>query len=241
MQHLMVETDSETLVKALQTDVLDRSQGGVLFREANFLMATMFTSVTVVHVHRSCNSVAHELARIGRSRDLDHPAVWMTPLPEFVNVLLVRDSAEPRAITILHLCIFCGGAVSTSSTSGTRNESRLPSASCYRPSKEDNRKSYEVRWERNRGEIEWKPDGFTEVFPPQAVAEAWERRAAKRRDDTPNISSPQFSAGSAQKRPPQKCSTEIRWASGAGRLDPAYTGHGRRWSAGLTSARVRSW
>ena len=95
MQHVMVETDSQTLVKALQTDEFDRAQGGVLFREAKFLMATMFSSASVAHVHRSCNSVGHELARAGRIRDLDHPAVWVHPLPDFVNALLVRDSAEP--------------------------------------------------------------------------------------------------------------------------------------------------
>ena len=98
MQHVMVETDSQTLVKALQTDEFDRAQGGVLFREAKFLMATMFSSASVVHVHRSCNSVAHELARAGRIRDLDHPAVWVHPLPDFVNALLVRDSAEPLVL-----------------------------------------------------------------------------------------------------------------------------------------------
>ena len=70
-------------------------RGGVLFREAKFLMATMLILASVVHVHRSCNSVAHELARAGRTRDLDHPAVWVHPLPEFANALLVRDSAEP--------------------------------------------------------------------------------------------------------------------------------------------------
>ena len=96
MQHVMVETDSQILVKALQSDELDRAQGGVLFREAKFLMATLFSSVSVVHVHRSCNSVAHEMARVGRTRDLDHPAVWVHPLTDFVNTLLVRDSAEPQ-------------------------------------------------------------------------------------------------------------------------------------------------
>ena len=58
-------------------------------------MATMFSSASVVHVNRSCNSVGHELARAGRIRDLDHPAVWVHPLPDFVNALLVRDSVEP--------------------------------------------------------------------------------------------------------------------------------------------------
>lgn len=44
MQNIIVETDSQILVKALQTDELDR---GVLFREAKFTIATMFSSVTV--------------------------------------------------------------------------------------------------------------------------------------------------------------------------------------------------
>jgi hypothetical protein len=61
-------------------------------------MATMFSSASVVHVHRSCNSVAHELARVGHTRDLDHPAVWVHPLTDFVNTLLVRDSAEPQVL-----------------------------------------------------------------------------------------------------------------------------------------------
>jgi ribonuclease HI len=88
MQHIILETDSQVLVKALQTNEHDLAQGGVLFREAKFTLATMFSSWSIVHVYRSGNSVAHSLARLGRDRDPDHPSVWVHPLPEFVNNLL---------------------------------------------------------------------------------------------------------------------------------------------------------
>jgi len=96
MQRVIVETDSQTLVKALLSDEMDRASSGVFFREAKFIMATLFSSVEVLHTTRSCNSVAHGLAQVGRSRDLGHPGVWMNPLPTFVNDLLVCDSAEPQ-------------------------------------------------------------------------------------------------------------------------------------------------
>ena len=91
MQHIILETDSATLVKALQSSEHDLAPGGVLFREAKFILDTMFSSWSVVFVNLSCNSVAHDLARFGRDRDPDHPFLWMHPLPDFVNDLLVRD------------------------------------------------------------------------------------------------------------------------------------------------------
>ena len=92
MQKIVLESDSQTLVKALQTTGYDLAPGGVLFREAKFMLATMFSSTSIVHAYRSCNSVAHALARFGRERDPDHPIIWMHPLPSFVNNLLVCDS-----------------------------------------------------------------------------------------------------------------------------------------------------
>jgi hypothetical protein len=91
MQRVIVD---QTLVKALRSDEMDRASSGVLFREAKFIMATLFSSVEVLHIPGSCNSVAHGSAQVGRSRDLGHPVVWMNPLPALANDLLVRDSAE---------------------------------------------------------------------------------------------------------------------------------------------------
>ena len=48
-------------------------------------MASSFASVDVVYASRLCNSATHELACLGRTRDPDHPAVWMDPLPGFCN------------------------------------------------------------------------------------------------------------------------------------------------------------
>ena len=93
MHNIVVETDSQILVKALQTCEYDLASGGVLFREAKFILSTSFSSWSVIHVYRSCNMVAHELARVGRDRHPDHPIIWMHPLPAFVNNLLVSDYA----------------------------------------------------------------------------------------------------------------------------------------------------
>ena len=93
LQNIVVETDSQTLVKALQTCEYDLAPGGVLFREAKFILSTSFSSSSIIHGYRSCNMVAHELARVGRHRDPDHPVVWIHPLPAFVNNLLVSDFA----------------------------------------------------------------------------------------------------------------------------------------------------
>ena len=81
---------------ALQSDMYDRARGGMLFREAKFIMAINFNSVAVVHAPRSCHCVAHELARLGRGREPDHPAVWMHPLPDFVTMVLVCGITDPE-------------------------------------------------------------------------------------------------------------------------------------------------
>ncbi|XP_039796349.1 uncharacterized protein LOC120661524 [Panicum virgatum] len=95
MQSILLETDSQLLVKALKSKEHDQALGGVLFREAKFLIATLFNSVSVKFATRSCNYAAHELAKLGRYRDPEHPAVWMDPLPDFVNLALACDLAEP--------------------------------------------------------------------------------------------------------------------------------------------------
>jgi ribonuclease HI len=79
LQHIILETDSQVLVKALKTEDYDRAPGEVLFREAKFLMSTVFASSSVIYASRLCNSVAHELACLGRDRDPDHPLFGLIP------------------------------------------------------------------------------------------------------------------------------------------------------------------
>ena len=58
-------------------------------------MSSSFASATVVYASRLCNSAAHELAYLGRTRDPDHPAVWMDPLPVSVMNILSREHPGP--------------------------------------------------------------------------------------------------------------------------------------------------
>ena len=58
-------------------------------------MSINFVRVDIVHLPRSCNIGAHDLARIGLNWDPDQSHVWIDdPLPEFVT-LGVRDVNEP--------------------------------------------------------------------------------------------------------------------------------------------------
>ena len=85
LSQIILETDSTILDGALQSRSYDLSASGVLFREAKFLMSMIFFRVDVVHVPRSSNRCAHELAQIGLNWDLDRSHVWIDPLLEFVK------------------------------------------------------------------------------------------------------------------------------------------------------------
>ena len=65
-----------------------------------------FDHVIFSAIPRACNRVAHELARIGLSRDPDLPSVLEDPLPDFVTTLVGRwrfgdigQQAESRVAT----------------------------------------------------------------------------------------------------------------------------------------------
>ena len=92
----MLESDSQILVKTLRSKEHNQALGGVLFREAKFLLSTLFSSVSVNFASRSCNMCAHELASLGFAWDPDLPGVWDDPLPEFVSTLVDRDHADPE-------------------------------------------------------------------------------------------------------------------------------------------------
>ena len=51
MQNIILETDSIMLVKALKSQEYDLAPGGVLFREAKFILETMFSFTSITHVY----------------------------------------------------------------------------------------------------------------------------------------------------------------------------------------------
>jgi hypothetical protein len=75
---------------------MDLCPASVLYREASDLIRLCFISVEVLHVPRSSNKCAHELARLSFDWDPDQPHVWFDLLAGFVNGLVVRDSAGPN-------------------------------------------------------------------------------------------------------------------------------------------------
>jgi hypothetical protein len=62
MGHVVIETDSLMLKQALQSDDFRLAATGGLIYELKMLIHSSFISVSIVHVPRSCNSVAHALA-----------------------------------------------------------------------------------------------------------------------------------------------------------------------------------
>ena len=81
ISHILLETNSSILVEALQSCSYDFSANGVLFREAKFLMSLNVSRADIVHVPRSCNRGAHDLAHVGLNWDPDRSHVWIDPLP----------------------------------------------------------------------------------------------------------------------------------------------------------------
>ena len=67
----------------------------MLVRDTRDLLHEYFVCTDILSVPRTCNSVAHNLARVGLSWDSGEHHVWANPLPEFVNTLVARDLVEP--------------------------------------------------------------------------------------------------------------------------------------------------
>jgi len=96
ISHVIIETDSLILIKAIQSNSFDRAPAGAIIKEIRELLALHFVPLKFTHVPRSCNRSAHELAHSGWSRDPDLPAIWYDPLPNSVLSLLDRVQADPE-------------------------------------------------------------------------------------------------------------------------------------------------
>ena len=64
------------------------------------LLADHFRCDCIRNIPRSCNSVAHEIARLDMSWDPGQSVVWLDPLPKFVNILVAHDLAEQSSLNI---------------------------------------------------------------------------------------------------------------------------------------------
>ena len=98
--HGVIETDSSQLREGLTSSEFDLSVAGGLFQDIRASLHEDFLSLNVTKIHRSCNSLAHELAAMGQSWDPGQYHHWIDPLPDFVIRLNTHDLAEYELINI---------------------------------------------------------------------------------------------------------------------------------------------
>jgi ribonuclease HI len=79
MTRVIIESDCQVLVIALNKEGYDRSPIGVLVRDAKLLARLNFTSFSFEYAHRNCNKVAHAMAALGASMAHDNEMPQYVP------------------------------------------------------------------------------------------------------------------------------------------------------------------
>ena len=95
MGRIVLETDSQILVKALESTEYDLSPEGILFSDIRSFIRLNFISVEVRYAPRTCNKLAHELAAIGAAQR-ETRVSWLDYVPESVHFVLASEFAESR-------------------------------------------------------------------------------------------------------------------------------------------------
>jgi hypothetical protein len=90
---IVSESDSSTLVRALKSNDYDKAMIGVLVKEAKSLCILNFVSYAFSFSRRTCNSVAHKLAKLGVIFE-SYDSFWEVSAPNCIVNLLASHSAE---------------------------------------------------------------------------------------------------------------------------------------------------
>ena len=86
------ESDSQTLVSALKSSSHELSEIGVLLRDARSRCFAAFDLFEFNYCQRTCNKVAHSLAKFGYEADTECLG-WTDEVPPFVSDLVASDIA----------------------------------------------------------------------------------------------------------------------------------------------------
>ena len=89
--HVVLETDSQLLMLALNRREADVSPIGVTIDELKFQLRTVFSSCDVISCKREFNRPAHELARIGWSCDVNRALLWEYEVPASIAGFVSGD------------------------------------------------------------------------------------------------------------------------------------------------------
>jgi hypothetical protein len=90
---VQIESDSQTLIKALKGPEFNLMAEGVLFKEIRSFVSLNFLPVSFSYCPRLCNKVAHALAALGANQPELH-LHWQEAVLESVTVLVASEFAE---------------------------------------------------------------------------------------------------------------------------------------------------
>uniref|UniRef100_A0A0A9ABQ0 RNase H type-1 domain-containing protein n=1 Tax=Arundo donax TaxID=35708 RepID=A0A0A9ABQ0_ARUDO len=88
---LVVESDAQLLVYALNRKEGDASAGAVWLQETKMLMASQFCHCKIQFVHREANCAAHLLAQLGESLKDNSPMFWESSVPACIAEIVMGD------------------------------------------------------------------------------------------------------------------------------------------------------
>ncbi|KAE8800678.1 hypothetical protein D1007_23677 [Hordeum vulgare] len=88
--YVQVESDYQTLVKALQSSELDKAPEGILFREIRVFARQNFNACSFSFAPRACNDLAHTVAAFGATLQVSSE-IWPDDLSNVVLVHLTSN------------------------------------------------------------------------------------------------------------------------------------------------------
>jgi hypothetical protein len=94
MGRIQIETDCANLVRAIQSNDLDLTPEGVIYRDIWSFVNLNFSSFEILFCPRGCNKSAHGLAAFGANQG-DYRLLWLEYVPEHVCVIVASELTEP--------------------------------------------------------------------------------------------------------------------------------------------------
>jgi hypothetical protein len=94
MGRVHFESDSQNLVRALQSTDFDLAPEGIIYRDIRSFVMLHFISAEFLFCPWGCNKVAHALAVLGAGQS-KAKMLWPESVPNSVSDLVASEFAEP--------------------------------------------------------------------------------------------------------------------------------------------------
>ena len=91
---IIFESDASNLIQGLKSRDYDKSEIGVLVKEARSLCILNFSSFQFSFSRRTCNNAAHELAKLGAISESED-SYWDATAPRCIATIVDSDLAVP--------------------------------------------------------------------------------------------------------------------------------------------------